>query len=134
MKVAMKEVLVSLLCSVVIFTFLGSLTGLWSNPFFTRMTNVEALDYFILTVESILLGFLVGVKRGSCSFKSAGTGGVFAFLGFACPVCNKLLVLIFGGTFLLTYFEPIRHELGLFGIVILSYLLYKKLWQREKVM
>jgi len=132
-RVSLKEIFISLGIAVGVFLVLGTVTSLWNNPFFARMTGVNTLDYLILGMESLLFGLLLGVKTGSCSVKSAGTGGVLGFLGFACPVCNKLLLLIFGGTFLMTYFEPIRPLLGLLGILILAYLLYKKLWIKQNL-
>jgi hypothetical protein len=128
LRISLKEVLISLIYAVFIFIVLGTVIGLWNNILFFRMTEVTFLDYFILAVESILLGVLLGVKKGSCSAGAAGIGGTLGFLGAACPVCNKLLLLIFGGSFLMIYFEPIRHWVGLIGVCILLYLLNKKLW------
>lgn len=50
----------------------------------------------------------------------AGVGGVLGFLGVACPVCNKILLLLFGGELLLTYFEPVRLYVAAVGTAILA--------------
>lgn len=50
----------------------------------------------------------------------AGVGGVLGFLGVACPVCNKILLLLFGGELLLTYFEPVRLYVAAAGTAILA--------------
>jgi hypothetical protein len=56
----------------------------------------------------VLGGLYVVIRRPFCSDKTVGAGGVIAFLGVACPVCNKILLLVFGGELLPTYFEPVR--------------------------
>lgn len=40
------------------------------------------------------------------------------FLGVACPVCNKVLLLIFGWNVLMTYYEPIRIYVAAIGTAI----------------
>ena len=40
------------------------------------------------------------------------------FIGIACPVCNKILLLLFGGELLLTYYEPVRIYVAAAGVLI----------------
>ncbi len=42
------------------------------------------------------------------------------FVGVACPVCNKILLLLFGGELLLTYFEPVRIYVAATGVLVLG--------------
>ena len=42
-------------------------------------------------------------------------------------ICNKLLMLVFGAGFLLTYFDPVRYPIGAVGVAVLGFALYKKL-------
>ena len=125
-----KEIATALLIAIGIFIFFGTVTALWSNPFFIRMVPVRGYEYILLTAESFLIGAYLGIQRTYTSGTCSTTGGVLAFLGIACPVCNKLLLLLFGSTFLLSYFEPIRLYVGLLGIFLLSWALYKKITQR----
>ncbi len=120
----------SMLYAAVLFALMGTLTALWSNPFFVRMTPVYQWDYLILSGEAILLGLYLGIKAPSCGIKRASIGGIAGFLGFGCSLCNKLLVLALGSSFLLNYFEPIRLYIGLAGLVILSLALMAKLGRR----
>jgi len=62
----------------------------------------------------------VAIRRPACADRTAGVGGVLGFLGVACPVCNKILLLLFGGELLLTYFEPIRLYVAAAGTAILA--------------
>ena len=91
------------------------------------MTEVSDLDYVILGFETILIGLFFGIRAQKCAVKKTGFGGIFGFLGFGCSLCNKLLLLLFGSSFLLTYFEPIRYYVGVTGILIFSFALFQKL-------
>lgn len=121
-----REIISVIVIATISFVFFGALTSVYENPIFNRMTPVYWFDYVFLVIESLLIGLYFGVKSPVCMSKRAGAGGVMGFLGFACPVCNKLLVLLFGAGFLLTYFEPIRPFVGLLGILLLSYVVYRK--------
>lgn len=102
------------------FVALGTAAALWSNPLFVRMTPSGAGEIFLLVALSLLLGAYVALRRPRCSAKSAGAGGIAGFLGIACPTCNKVLMLLFGGELLLTYFEPARLYLAAAGVLVLA--------------
>jgi len=91
------------------------------------MTPLYWFDTIFLTLESVLTGLFLGINVPACAVKKAGIGGILGFLGFACPVCNKLLLFLFGSGILLTYFEPIRPLVGALGITLLGLAVYKKL-------
>ena len=102
------------------FLALGTAAALWENPLFVRMTPAGGLEIAALAALSLLLGVYVAVRRPACSLKTAGLGGVLGFVGVACPVCNKLLVLLVGGELLLTYFEPVRVYVALAGVIVMA--------------
>ncbi len=99
------------------FAVLGTVSALWDNPLFVRMTPTGTWEVGLLAMLSILLGVYVVVRRPFCSIKTAGAGGVLGFLGVACPVCNKVLLLLFGGELLLTYYEPVRVYVAAVGVL-----------------
>lgn len=111
-----KGVAVALLA----FAGLGTVSALWRNPLFVRMTPAGELEIALLAALSLLLGLYVAVRRPACSNFTAGTGGVLGFLGVACPVCNKLLLLLLGGDLLLTYFEPVRIYVAAAGVAMVA--------------
>lgn len=117
MNKKLKYILLGLGTGLLFFVVSGVVTTLLPNSLFIRMTPINTLDYVFLVSSSVLLGAYVGVhyyKKNpvkKCD-TVATTGGVGSFLAFACPVCNKLLVLLFGATALMTYFEPYRPILG----------------------
>ncbi len=127
MRISNKEITKIIIISVITFLILGGVTAVYENPFFQRMTPLYWFDTIFLTLESVLTGLFLGINVPACAVKKAGIGGILGFLGFACPVCNKLLLFLFGSGILLTYFEPIRPLVGALGITLLGLAVYKKL-------
>ncbi len=114
----MPRILKGLGVAVATFVGLGTVAALWENPIFIRMTPAGEFEIVMLGALSILLGVYVAIRRPFCSIKAAGAGGVLGFLGVACPVCNKILLLLFGGELLLTYYEPARIYVAAAGVVV----------------
>ncbi len=112
------------------FAGLGTLAALWENPLFMRMTPTGGFEVTLLLLQSALAGLYVGLPRNGCGKRTAGTGGVIGFLGIACPVCNKILVMLFGSALLLEYYEPMRLYLALGGVVLLTVAVWLK-WSRR---
>ena len=109
------------------FFLVGTVTALWANPWFVRMTPAAGFEAALLAVQCLLGGLYLGIRAPSCAVKSAGSGSILGVLGVACPICNKVLLAIFGSGLLLTYFEPVRLYVGLLGTGILLFALYRKL-------
>lgn len=118
----------SLAVAIAIATFivLGTVSALWPNPFFMRMTPTAGFEIAILSVQSILAGLYIGIEAPPCASRTAGAGSILGFLGVACPVCNKLLVLAVGPALLLQYFEPVRLYVGLLGVALIAYAVWRK--------
>lgn len=116
-----KPSAMGILVASVSFGSLGSLSALWDNPFFVRMTPAGPLEIAALISLSILAGLFVVIRRSSCSARTAGLGGIVGFLGIACPTCNKVLILLFGGELLMAYFEPLRLYAAAAGVLILAF-------------
>ena len=121
------EMLFSGLLAVAGFALVGTLTAVWQNPLFGRMTPVAGYEYVLLGGQALLGGLYLAVRTPMCAAKTAGSGGVLGFLGVACPVCNKLLLAIFGSGVLLSYFEPVRFYVGLLGVGALAWAVWRKL-------
>lgn len=100
------------------FAALGTVTALWNNPFFVRMTPAGPIEIGLLAIQSVLLGLYFAMPRTGCAGRPVATGSVLAFLGVACPVCNKILLFIFGSELLLVYFEPVRVYVAAFGVLV----------------
>jgi hypothetical protein len=133
-QLSLKEWLSTLIIASAAFLLLGTITAIWNNSFFIRMTEVNGWDYIILSFESLLIGLFFGIQASHCATKKAGIGGVFGFIGFGCSVCNKILLLLFGSSFLLSYFEPVRHYVGALGLLLFSYALIHRWLSRLTVL
>ena len=133
-QISIREKLSSLIIASSAFLLMGTMTALWSNPYFIRMTEENVWDYLILSVEALLIGLFFGIRAPRCATKKAGIGGILGFFGFGCSACNKFLLLLFSSTFILTYFEPVRHYVDVLGILLFSYALLQKLLLRHAVL
>ena len=133
-QLSLKEWLSTLIIASAAFLLLGTITALWNNSFFIRMTEVNGWDYIILSFESLMIGLFFGIRAPHCATKKAVIGGVLGFVGFGCSICNKILLLLFGSSFLLSYFEPVRHYAGALGLLLFSYALIQRWFLRIAVL
>ena len=117
-----KRIAAGIAVAVVSFALLGTVAALWDNPVFVRMTPAGGWEIAMLAAMSPAGGVYVAIRRPFCSVKGASAGGILAFLGVACPVCNKVLLLIFGGELLMTYFEPVRIYVAAAGALLIAWL------------
>lgn len=104
-----------------VFATLGTVTAVWINPFFVRMTPVGLWELGATTLTAILAGVIVGLWVPQCRLRTSGAGGVASFLGIACPTCNKILMLIFGGPAILAWFDPVRPYLAAAGVIVMAF-------------
>ncbi|MXV61951.1 hypothetical protein GS429_07750 [Natronorubrum sp. JWXQ-INN-674] len=51
-------------------------------------------------------------------------GLVGGFLAVSCPICNAVLLALFGSSALMTYFDPLRPLLGAVSVALLAGLIY----------
>lgn len=121
-----------ILIALITFAALGTVTALWNNPFFFRMTPTSGFEIVLLSLQAIMFGIYFSIPSAECATKTLSTGGVLGFLGFACPVCNKILLYAFGAELLLSYLEPARIYLAVVGTLIVGIALYVKLRKRHQ--
>lgn len=110
--------------SIGLFILFGIPTALIPTPWFVRMISATFYDYIFLVLSSILLGAYIGVhlykkKVAKTCDATIVTGGIGSILAFGCPICNQLLVVLFGTTALLAYLEPYRPVLGALSVSLL---------------
>ena len=123
-----KSSAIGVLFAIGVFLFLGTVTALWENPFFIRMTLTSGFEVGLLALQALLIGAYVAIPVSACATKLAGVGGVANFIGIACPICNKLLLLVFSVNALLTYLEPARLYLAAGGVLITAFAVLVR-WQ-----
>ncbi len=126
-----KKVFAGLITAVLVFATVGTVTAVWDNPFFIRMTPGGGFELTLLFLLSTLSGVYVAIRDPACSVKKAGVGGVLGFIGIACPVCNKILLILFGGELLMAYFEPVRVYVAALGVLIVGWAVFSE-WKRQR--
>lgn len=119
------------LIAALVFAALGTVTALWVNPFFFRMTPTSGFEITLLALQAVMFGVYFSIPSTHCPTKTLSAGGVLGFLGFACPVCNKILLYAFGAELLLSYLEPARIYLAALGTLVVGLALYIKLKKRR---
>ena len=80
------------------------------------------------------MGLFFGIWTPRCATKKAGIEGILGFFGFGCSACDKFLLLLFSSTFILTYFEPVRHYVDVLDILLFPHALLEKLVLRHAVL
>lgn len=119
-RATLKRIAMGLFIALSTFAALGTVTALWGNPLFMRMTSAGAWQIAAPLLFSLLAGIFIKIRRLSCPARLASTGGIIGFLGTACPIYNKVLLLFFGGERLLAYFEPKRLHVATAGVLMLG--------------
>ncbi len=117
----LRRVLRGFAVGLLMFASLGTVTAVWVNPFFVRMTPVGPWELGATVLTALLAGVTAALWVPHCRLRASGTGGMASFLGIACPTCNKVLMLVFGGPALLAWFDPLRPYLAAAGVVIMAF-------------
>ena len=118
---ALQRLFRGTLVGLALFAVLGTVTAVWSNPFFKRMTPVGPCELGATTLTAILSGVTVSLWVPKCRLRTSGVGGVASFLGIACPTCNNVMMLLFGGPALLAWFDPVRPYLAAAGVIVMAF-------------
>jgi hypothetical protein len=111
-----------------ILALFGIVTATIPNPVFMRMMPASALDFFFLATTAILGGAYLALPSNACTADGKAAGGtLFGLLAFACPICNKLLVMLLGYAALFEWFDPLRPLLGMVSMGVLGLSIVQKL-------
>lgn len=129
-RLTARRLLKAAMVAVLVFAALGTVAALWENPWFVRMTPAGYGEVVLLVMLAALSGAYVAIRRPFCSNTTVGTGGVLGFVGIACPVCNKVLLFLFGGDLLLSYFEPVRIYVAAAGVLLAGWAVIGE-WRRS---
>lgn len=118
--------------AVLFLVVVGLVTGAIDTPVLERQTPLLAIDYPIWVVNAALLGALSGlsVYARSRRITQTGTaiysGGFLAAFAVSCPLCNGLLVGLFGTAGVLNVIEPARPFINVATMLILTVLLVRR--------
>ncbi|MHB8508042.1 MAG: hypothetical protein ACYDGR_05245 [Candidatus Dormibacteria bacterium] len=110
---------------------MATVTALYPNPMFTRMTPVRTQDWVFLGITVLLIGVLAATyvmpaAPAACENRIAA-GGLLNVLAIGCPICNKVVVMLLGLSGALTYWAPIQPLVAVGGIALLAWALRLRL-------
>lgn len=117
---SLRRGLRGLAVGITLFAVLGTVTAVWVNPLFVRMTPVGPWEFGATVLTALLAGVTSAFWVPACRLRGSGAGGLASFLGIACPTCNKVLMFLFGGPALLGWFDPLRPWLAAAGVVMMG--------------
>jgi hypothetical protein len=118
---------------------LGIPSAVIPNPFFVRMTPVEAFNIAVWVASAPLIGLVTATylaprrdvhpatADGSTRASLASIG---AFLAIGCPICNKVVVAVLGVSGALSIFGPIQPAIGAVSVALLGATLVWRLRDR----
>lgn len=95
------------------------------------MIGTTPFDYILLLFTAFLGGAYLALPGACNADEKATAGGIFGIVAFSCPICDKLLLILFGATFLLQYSDPLRPIIGIGSVAILLYAINKKIGDKK---
>lgn len=117
---------VALLAAVATFLLIGLPTDIVANPVFGREVPVRAWEPWVLGATSILTGLWFGLQRDRAATSGKEDSSVptisaagLALFAVACPVCNKVVLLVLGTSGALGLFEPLQPWLAGVSLIAL---------------
>lgn len=112
---------------VAVFLVFGLVSDLIPNGLYVRMVPGTLLDYTFLVATSVLAGVYIWqratlqVETGDYAATGSTLGG---FLAFACPICNKAVLLLLGTATTMTVFDSLRPFLGAVSVLAFAGVIY----------
>lgn len=132
-RAPLKRIAMGFIVALSTFAALGTVSAVWDNSLFTRMTSTGAWATTAgLLLFSLLAGIFVVIRQPSCSVRLASAGGIIGFLGIACPTCNKVLMLLVDGELLLAHFEPNSLYVATAGVPVLGAATGREIFLRRR--
>ncbi|MEO1060773.1 MAG: hypothetical protein AAFZ07_05095 [Actinomycetota bacterium] len=122
--------------AVVVYLAIGIPTDVVPNPVFGRPTvDVRWWDPLVLGASALLMGLVIairpadvgGVEASSTTERTTLLGGVGSLLAVGCPTCNQLVVAVLGTSGALSFFQPVQPWLGVASLVLLTWLVRRRI-------
>lgn len=124
-----KPLLIAALTWIVSTLILGVPTDVIPNDYFMRISKITFLDKAFVVIIPLLIAYyayLIFSRNKTVGYKSSSVAVIAGYFGVACPMCIHTLVIIFGSSLLMTYFDPVRPILGLFSVGLLLFAINKQ--------
>lgn len=120
------------LSAISIVAFVGLSTAMIPNPVFGREVATTWWAWPVLFITAALGGLLTATyvrdPNAPAPTRRFGiAGGLLSYFAVGCPVCNKIVLLALGYTGALQWFAPVQPLLGIGGVALLGYALWRRL-------
>ncbi len=115
-----------------IVALIGVSTAMVPTPIFGRAVPTTWWAWPMLAITGILGGLLAAtyVRDPAAPPRESRyglAGALLSYFAVGCPVCNKLALLALGYTGALQWFAPIQPFMGLIGIGLIGWALWRRL-------
>lgn len=129
-----RQWLIAAAAAVVTVVLIAVPTALLPTPLFGRSVPPEPWSWPVTLLTGVLSGLVLATyvggeptERLDRAGRSAGVGGLLAFLAVGCPVCNKVVLIALGSAGALQYFAPVQPWLAAAGVIALAVALLTRL-------
>lgn len=112
--------------------FIGLPTDIIPNPFFGREVPVRPWEYPVLiaTVALTFIWFAVQAPRRPKDDTRLAGGLTLALFAVACPVCNKIVLLLLGASGAMSWWAPIQPYAAAIALGALALALWLRIRNR----
>lgn len=112
---------------------IGLPTDIIPNPIFGREVPVRAWEYPVLalTVALTFAWFAVQAPRRPKDDGRLAGGLTLALFAVACPVCNKIILLLLGASGAMGVWAPLQPYIAVFSVAALAVALYLRIRNRD---
>lgn len=113
--------------------FIGLPSCIIPNPIFGREVPVRAWEYpvFFATVALTFAWFAVQAPRRVADDRRLAGGLVMALFAVACPVCNKIVLLLLGASGAMGIWAPLQPWIAAMSLIALALALWLRVRNRE---
>lgn len=131
-----KRLLIACAWAVGVLLFLGLPTDLIPNPIFGREVPIRWWEYPVVAMTVVLTFAWFAVQAPPMEFQKNGRllGGVtLALFAVACPVCNKIVLLLLGTAGAMGIWAPLQPYIALFSVAALALALWLRIRTARKI-
>ncbi|MDO5729622.1 MAG: hypothetical protein Q4P71_08375 [Actinomycetaceae bacterium] len=125
-----KKLLVATAWAIAVLLFLGLPTDVIPNPIFGREVPIRWWEYPVIGLTTALTFAWFAVQAPPMEFQKNGrlVGGVtLALFAVACPVCNKIVLLLLGTAGALGIWAPLQPYIAVLSVVALALALWLRI-------
>lgn len=124
------KLLIATAWAIGVLLFLGLPTDIIPNPIFGREVPIRWWEYPVIGLTTALTFAWFAVQAPPMEFQKNGrlVGGVtLALFAVACPVCNKIVLLLLGTTGALGIWAPLQPYIAVLSVLALALALWLRI-------